>query len=146
MHEFAEEMRQRTFRFTVRVITFCRTLPDTWIAREIGRQLLRAGMGVSGNYWSACRGRSSAEFIAKLAVAADEAEENVPWLTALVQAGVREDRETKELIQEGRELRAILAKSVKTARENRRQGSKRAKRPITNSPTDQLAHSNEGLP
>jgi four helix bundle protein len=81
-------------------------------------------MGLSGNYWSACRGRSDAEFIAKLGVAADEAEENVLWLTATMQAGIRNDVETKELVAEGRELRAILAKSAKTARENRRRRKK----------------------
>lgn len=137
MTEFAEQMRQRTFRYTVRIIGYCRSLPDNWIAREVGRQLLRAGIGVSGNYWSACRGRSDNEFIAKLGVATDEAEENVLWLSAIMQAGIREDRETRELLGEGRELRAILAKSTKTARENRRKRKQQrhAAKSVTNSPT-----------
>ena len=71
----ADELRQRTFRYALRVVVFCRALPDTWEGREIGRQLLRAGMGTSSNYWSCCRGRSDAEFIAKLGVAEDETAE-----------------------------------------------------------------------
>src|SRR5438046_6093605 len=118
MHEFAEELRQRTFQYALRIIGTCRQLPDQWIEREIGKQLLRAGMGVAGNYWSACRGRSDKEFIAKLGVAVDETEESVLWLTAIVQSGIREDTQTKDLLGEGKELRAILSKSHKTAREN----------------------------
>jgi len=132
----ADELRERTFRYGLRTIRFCKTLPDDWVAREIGRQLLRAGMGVAGNYWSACRGRSDKEFIARLGVAADEADESVLWLMAITQSGVREDLEGKNLLREGQELRAILAKSHKTARENRRK--RRAKSPtheLTNSPT-----------
>jgi four helix bundle protein len=81
-------------------------------------------MGVSGKYWSACRGRTSNEFISKLAVATDESEENVLWLTVIAHAGIRDDAETAELIQEGTELRAILSKSTRTARENRRRRRK----------------------
>lgn len=136
MDNIGDELRERTFRYGLRTIRFCKTLPDDWVARELGRQLLRAGMGVPGNYWSACRGRSDREFIAKLGVAADEADESVLWLMAIVQSGVREDLEGKNLVQEGQELRAILAKSHKTARENRRR--KQSKSPthqVTKSPT-----------
>ena len=133
MNEIAEELRQRTLRYTVRIIRYCRTLPDGWVEREIGRQLLRAGMGVSGNYWSACRARSQKEFVSKLGVATDEAEENVLWLTAISQSGVRDDSETNELLGEGRQLRAILSRSTSTARENRRRQMKRSE--IANSPT-----------
>jgi len=141
MSSIADALRERTFRYGLRIIRFCKGLPDNWIARELGRQLLRAGMGVPGNYWSACRGRSDKEFIARLAVAADEADESVLWLTAITQSGVREDFEGKNLLREGQELRAILAKSHRTARENRR-------RRRATSPTLQLAKSptSEGSP
>jgi four helix bundle protein len=139
MSEIADELRQRTFRYTLRIIAFCRQLPDNWTAREIGRQLLRAGMGVTGNYWSACRGRSGREFVATLGVSVDEAEESVLWLTAIAQSAIRDDMETKNLLAEGRELRAILSKSHKTARENRRR--KARKNQITNSPTRQFTKS-----
>lgn len=72
MNDIADRLRQRTFDFALGVIAFCRQLPDTWVERELGKQLLRAGMGVAGNYWSACRGRSDKEFVAKLGVATDK--------------------------------------------------------------------------
>src|SRR5262245_36503542 len=56
MSDVADRLRQRTLGYTVRIIQYCKTLPNDWVAREVGRQLLGAGMGVSGNYWSACRG------------------------------------------------------------------------------------------
>ena len=122
----AEELRQRTFRYALRVIAFCQKLTDTWVGREIGRQLLRAGMGTSANYWSACRGRSDREFVAKLGVSVDEADESVLWLTAIMRSAIRNDLETKSLLREGQEIRAILSKSHKTARENRRRKAREA--------------------
>jgi len=143
MSEIAEELRQRTFRYNLRTIALCQALPDTWVAREIGRQLLRAGMGVTGNYWSACRGRSTKEFIAKLGVAADEADESVLWLTSIIQSAINQDPATKDLLCEGKELRAILSKSHKTARQNRRRnaGEKRDKNQLAKSPTRQFTKS-----
>jgi four helix bundle protein len=139
MSLIAEALRARTFQFALRALTVSRALPDTWYGREIGRQLLRAGMGVAGNYWSACRGRSDKEFIAKLGVAADEADESVLWLMLILDGGVLVKPETKILLTEGRELRAILSKSHKTARENRLR-QKKAKSPtrqVANSPTSE---------
>jgi four helix bundle protein len=121
MSDFSDQLRQRTFRYCLRIIAFCRRLPNDWTEREIGRQLLRSGMGVAGNYWSACRGRSTAEFIARLGIATDEADESVLWLTAVVQSGIDQSSDANDLIREGQEIRAILSKSHKTARENRRQ-------------------------
>ena len=137
MSEIADELRQRTLLYGLQIIAFCRRLPNDWVEREIGKQLLRAGMGVPGNYWSACRGRSDREFIAKLGVAVDEADEGVLWLTAIIRSGIQEDVVTKNLLREGQELRAILSKSHKTARENRqrRAREKKTQKQITKSPT-----------
>lgn len=94
-------------------------------------------MGVAGNYWSACRGRSDKEFIAKLGVAADEADESVLWLTTAERGGIGSQLDGKALLREGNELRAILAKSHKTARENRKKKKREARRsrPPAHSPT-----------
>ena|ERR1043165_583191 len=120
----AEELRQRTFRYALRTIAFCRQLPETWDTREIAKQLLRAGTGTAANYWSACRGRSTAEFIARLGVAEDEVAESVMWLMLAIQSGIATSESARDLLAEGRQLTAILSKSVKTARENRRRRSK----------------------
>ncbi len=121
----ADELRNRTLRYALRILALCRRIPDAWESHEVGRQLLRAGMGVAGNYWSACRARSAREFVAKLGVAVDEADESVLWLTAFIESGMRDDAETKSVLAEGQEIRAILSKSHKTARQNhRRAGGK----------------------
>src|SRR5262245_41315680 len=93
MSTIAGDRRARTVRYALRIIALCRKLPDTWEAREMGRQLLRSGMGTASNYWSACRGRSGNEFIARLGIAADEAAESVLWLMLIMQSGVRSDAE-----------------------------------------------------
>ena len=139
MSTIADALRDRTLRYALRILKSCRHLPNEWEIREVGRQLLRAGMGVSGNYWSACRGRSDKEFIAKLGVAADEADESVLWLTLLIRGGIGEDLETKALLAEGVEIRAILSKSHKTARENRRRKTRKPQ--LTNSPAHQFTKS-----
>ena len=128
MNDIADRLRQRTLDFALRIVVFCRELPDTWVEREVGKQLLRAGMGVAGNYWSACRGRSDKEFIAKLGVATDEADESVLWLTTVERSGIGSKLDGKALLTEGNELRAILAKSHKTARENRKRKKREARR------------------
>jgi len=116
----AENLRRRTFNYALEIIKYCHALPNEWDTREIGSQLLRAGTGAAGNYWSACRGRSDREFISRLGVAEDESAESVLWLMLIDQSGIRSDEKTKAMLQEGREITAILSKSRKTAKENRR--------------------------
>jgi four helix bundle protein len=135
MSTVAEDLRQRTFNYALRVLGFCRRLPETLEGREIAKQLIRAGMGTSSNYWSACRGRSTDEFVARLGVAEDEAAESVMWLMLTIRGGIREDADAKTLLQEGREITAILSTSHKTAKENRRRKKAQAKAKLTNLPT-----------
>jgi four helix bundle protein len=142
MSQTAEELRNRTLRYTLRIIRYCRQLPDVWMEREIGKQLLRAGMGVTGNHWSCCRGRSDKEFLAKLGVAVDEADESVLWLTLILQVPISADLELKSLLGEGREIRAILSKSHKSAKDNRRRRKRATGEPgVTNSLTRQFTKS-----
>jgi len=105
-------------RFAVRVVRFCRTLPDTWEARRIGGQLIDAGTSVAMNYRSATRGRSRAEFIAKLGIVVEEADESVGWLELIGQVDLA--RGYVWLLREAGELLAIFAKAQKTAKENSR--------------------------
>jgi four helix bundle protein len=71
------EMKRRTKEFAKRVINLCRNLPKTEAGRLIRNQLFRAGTSVGANYRAACRGRSKAEFIAKLGIALEEADETL---------------------------------------------------------------------
>jgi four helix bundle protein len=96
-------------------LDFCRRLPDTREAQEAAGQLRRAANSLRSNYRSARKGRSRAEFQAKLGVAAEEADECVDWLEYFRDGGIRTDA---ALIQEAQELAKILATSVRTARKN----------------------------
>jgi four helix bundle protein len=115
----ARELQARTKRFAVRVVRFCRTLPNTWEARKIGGQLIDSATSVYANYRATCRGRSRAEFIAKLGVVAEEADESLGWLELLDALELSRGPELTWLLGESGELLAIFSKSQKTAKENR---------------------------
>lgn len=71
------DLKDRTKQFALRVIRLYRALPRHEEARVIGKQLLRSGTSIGANYRAACRGRSKAEFVAKLGIVLEEADETV---------------------------------------------------------------------
>jgi four helix bundle protein len=74
------DLLARTKNFALRIIKLVDALPHTLAGRTIGGQLLRCGTSVSANYRAACRGRSKAEFVAKLGIVEEEADESCHWL------------------------------------------------------------------
>jgi four helix bundle protein len=109
------ELLERTRLFALSVLTFCRCLPNTHEAREAAGQLRRAANSVRSNYRAARKGRSRAEFQAKLGTVSEEADECLDWLEYLRDARIRND---PALIEEARELAKIFATSVRTTRAN----------------------------
>lgn len=109
-------LKERTRRFALRVIQIWRALPRSEEARVIGKQLLRSGTSIGANYHAACRARSKAEFVAKLGVVLEEADETVFWLGLLREAGIFSDQKLKEIIREANELVAIFVSSMRTAK------------------------------
>ncbi len=83
----------------------------------MGRQLLRAGTSVAANYRAACRARSKLEFIAKIGIVLEEADEAVFWLELLVDSGTVKQNEMEDILREANELLAIFAASHGTAKE-----------------------------
>ena len=120
----ADELRSRVKQFAIRIIKFIRTLPPDLATESIARQLARSGPSISANYHSSGRARSRAEFIARLGIVADEADESEHWLGVLRQAGLAAGPELEWLLNESRELRAIFVKSVSTARSNHRKSKR----------------------
>jgi four helix bundle protein len=116
----AEELKARTKHFGLRVIKLVEALPSTPTAHTIGNQLLRAGTSVGANYRSACRGRSKAEFVAKIGISIEEADECLYWMELLIEAGIIPEERLTDLMREANELIAILITSAKTARTNLR--------------------------
>src|SRR5262245_16589138 len=115
-----QSLRERTQRFAVRTVKFCRTLPHTWEARRIGGRLIDASTSVYANYRATCRARSRPEFIAKIGLVAEAADESLGWFELVAALDLSKGPELTWLRSEATELLAIFAASQKTARENYR--------------------------
>jgi four helix bundle protein len=128
-------LRDRTKRFALRVIKLCDSLPKTDAGRTISRQLLRSGTSVAANYRAVGRARSQAEFVAKVGVVIEEADESLFWLELLVDSGIISRPRLDELIGEANELVAIFMASQQTARRKPMKGSRKVfAPPISRSP------------
>ncbi len=112
-----DELKKRTKQFGLRVIRLVESLPETKTASTIGYQLLRSGTSVGANYRAACRGRSKAEFIAKLGIVEEEADESAYWIEMLIEAKILRPDPVSQLLAEAEELTAIMAKSRITAKQ-----------------------------
>ena len=112
-----EEMKKRTKEFAKRVINLCRQLPETREGRLIGNQIFRSGTSVGANYRAACRGRSKAEFIAKLGIVLEEADESLYWLEILSETKIVKANLLKSLMKEADELVGMFVASIKTAKD-----------------------------
>jgi four helix bundle protein len=111
-----EQLRDRTKAFALRVIRLYRSLPYKTDAQVLGKQLLRCGTSVAANYRAVCRARSKAEFVAKVGVVLEEADETVLWLELMTESGIVPLEKTEALLKEANELTAIFAASQRTAR------------------------------
>lgn len=112
-------MKRRTKEFAKRIIQLCRTLPDNREGRLIGNQLFRAGTSVAANYRAACRARLKAEFIAKLGIVEEEADETLFWFEIIQEMKIQEIGNLEEIMKENNEIIAIVVTSIKTAKMNR---------------------------
>src|SRR5438477_2243310 len=115
----AQEMQSRTKQFALRVLKVFRAMPKSEEGRVMGRQLLRSGTSVGANYRAVCRARSKKEFVSKLNVVVEEADETVFWLELLIEGQVLAARRLQSLIGEANELLAIFAASLRTARNSK---------------------------
>jgi four helix bundle protein len=111
-----EQMRDRTKAFALRIIRLFRSLPGKTDTQVLGKQLLRCGTSVAANYRAACRARSRAEFVAKMGVVVEEADEAILWLELLTESGIVPLKKMESLLKEAHELTAIFTASKRTAR------------------------------
>ena len=113
-----EILKNRTKQFAIRIVKLFRALPKNEEARIIGKQVLRSGTSVAANYRAVCRARSTAEFIAKIGIVVEEADETVFWLELLVETEIVSQIQMESLLTEANELLAIFAASQITAKSN----------------------------
>jgi four helix bundle protein len=110
-----DELKQRTKQFALKVIKLVGLLPRSIEGQVIGKQLIRSATSVGANYRAACRGRSKAEFIAKLGIVEEEADETAYWFELIIEGGLLELRNVEPMLREANEIVAIMAASRKSA-------------------------------
>ena len=110
------ELKERTEEFALRIVRMYQALPRSEEAYVLGKQALRSGTSVAANYRAVCRARSKPEFIAKIGVVVEEADEAAFWLRLLVKSGIVSAKRMSPLQKEAEELLAIFAASQRTAR------------------------------
>ena len=111
-----DEMKARTKAYAKRIVKLCEALPDKWVARTLGTQLLRSGTSVGANYRAVCRAKSTADFLNKLRIVEEECDESLFWMELLVENNLVKAARLNSLMQEGNELLAIVVASAKTTR------------------------------
>jgi four helix bundle protein len=113
------EMKRRTKEFAKEIIRLCRKLPNNREGRLIGDQIFRSGTSVAANYRSACRARSKADFISKLSIVEEEADETLFWLEVINEMKIFHYEKLDILMKENDEILAIVVASLKTAKKNK---------------------------
>src|SRR6478735_4740753 len=121
-----KNLKRRTHEFPLRVIRLVDALPAKKSCNVIGHQLLRCATSVGANYRAACRARSPAEFVAKLGIVEEEADESIFWLEMLTDAGLIKPELVEGLKNEASEIVAMVVASIVTARKNLRGESRKA--------------------
>jgi four helix bundle protein len=114
------DLKARTKQFALRVMKMVDALPRTIQGRTIAKQIIRSATSVAANYRAACRARSRAEFIAKIGVVEEEADESCFWLELIIDSGLLTKGTIRPLLREAGELVAIMAASRKSAIGNRK--------------------------
>ena len=109
------ELLERTKQFALRIFKLVGALPQTIQGRAVAAQLIRSATSVAVNYRAACRARSKPEFVAKLGVVEEEADETAFWLELIIQTELLPAAKVKSLLTKASEIVAIMASSKKTA-------------------------------
>src|SRR6266571_3665582 len=113
------DLKKRTKAFALRILKLVDALPKTTAGRALASQIVRSGTSVAANYRAACRARSTADFIAKMGIVEEEADETLFWLELLEDSELVSAAKLTAIKQEANELIAITVASIKTARSNR---------------------------
>ncbi len=114
-----QELKARTKKFALRIMKLVDALPRSRSGNAIGNQLVRSGTSVGSNYRATCRSRSRAEFIAKIGVVEEEADESAFWMELIIDGGLLPAPKVSSLLQEANELTAIMAASRISAAKRR---------------------------
>ncbi len=114
---FREEFKKRTKIFVLRILKLTEALPKNYKADIIGKQLLRCGTSVASNYRAACRAKSDLDFLSKMGIVEEEADESLFWLEMIIESSMMRRELILPLWQEGNEILAIVISSKVTFKE-----------------------------
>jgi len=117
MYAERKDLKERTEAYALRIIRMFAALPKTTETQVLGKQVLRSGTSVGANYREASRGRSKAEFVAKLGDCLKELDETDDWLSLLVKSEIVPVARMQSLIDETNELTAIMVTIIKKTKE-----------------------------
>lgn len=109
--DFADSIEKRLKTYTLRCVQVFRSLPNSFEAQHFGKQLVRCSSSAAANYRAVRRGRSKAEFFAKLSIVIEELDESLFWLEMLIYTEVIPESRLSSLIDEGYQLLKIVAKA-----------------------------------
>ncbi len=113
-----QEFKNRTKKLALRVIKLVEALPKGQTAEIIGKQLLRSATSVGANYRAACRGKSQADILHKMAIVEEEADEALYWMELLIESEIISEAKLSSLMSETNEITAMTVASIKTLRAN----------------------------
>ena len=113
--------RKRTKAYASAVIgLYCKLPKNRMEVQVLGKQLLRSGTSVAANYREASRARSDAEFVSKIDLCTQEADESMLWLELLHDdCGIQHDG-LKRLLKESDELIAIFVTMSKKVKQRKK--------------------------
>ncbi len=138
------EFKARTKKLGLDVIRLVEALPRTRSADILGRQLLRAATSVGANYRAACRGKSSLDVIAKLAIVEEEGDETLYWLELLQEANIAPSSAVRDLWTSADSIVAMTVASIKTMRRRNPQGKAQVPAPAIQNPKPKIQNGQDG--
>jgi four helix bundle protein len=138
------EFKARTKKLGLDVIRLVEALPKTRSADILGRQLLRAATSVGANYRAACRGKSSLDVIAKLAIVEEEADETLYWMELLLEANIAPSSAVRDLWASADSIVAMIVASIKTMRRRNPQSKAQVPAPAIQNPKPKIQNGQDG--
>ncbi len=96
-------------------------MPNTKVGHTIANQIIRSATSVGANYRAACRAKSNKDFLNKILIVEEEADETLYWLELLKEGNLLQDGVINELIKECDELVAIFTSTGRTLRNKNNQ-------------------------
>lgn len=111
-------LQQRTKQFNVDIIVFCSNFPKSAAGFELAKQLIRSAGSVGANYRAALRAKSKADFVYKIKIVLEEADESFYWLEVVNESGLIKSEQLIKLLDEANQLTAIFSAIDKTTKLN----------------------------